>query len=113
MNEDVCPICKQPYEPWGPHTCAPPAADRPTVDELVPLIRSYYAKPGNGVGGSLHIVFEDGNIADGHIAHCLDYARERGDHDGVVIAMSLMQMTPTQRRNLAARDVSVSTTEPV
>lgn len=76
------------------------AATRPTVPEVAKLLEAYYAKPGNGVGGSLHIATEDGNIADGDLEFCLRYAEERNDVDGMHIAGLMLQMTPTQRRNL-------------
>jgi hypothetical protein len=84
----------------GPIPDRPPT--RPTVPQLVPLIRAYYAKPGNLVGGNLHAVLDDGNLADGHIEWCLARARDEGDADGVLLAELLLQMTPTQRRKLAA-----------
>ncbi|OGO11234.1 MAG: hypothetical protein A2Y53_07615 [Chloroflexi bacterium RBG_16_47_49] len=74
--------------------------DRPTVPELVPLIKKYYAKPGNGVGGSLHIVLEDGNTQDVHVNKCLEWAKEQGDIDGIVLAELLLKMTRTQRGKL-------------
>lgn len=24
MTDGICPVCGEPYEPWGPHTCARP-----------------------------------------------------------------------------------------
>ena len=77
---------------------------KPTVPEVLPLIKSYYAKPLNGVGGSLHIVLEDGNIEDGHIEYCKQYAIEQNDTDGVMIADLLLRMSETQRWKLYAAD---------
>lgn len=40
--------------------------DRPTVPDVLLLARAYCAKPGNSVGGDLHIVLEDRNVQDCH-----------------------------------------------
>ena len=79
-------------------------SDKPTVLEILPVVRAYYAKPNNGVGGSLHIVLEDGNIETSHIEFCMEYARENNDPDGVVLAKLLMKMSRTQRRKLYGAD---------
>lgn len=76
-------------------------ANRPTVPEVLPVARAYIAKDGNGVGGSLHIVLEDQNVADGHVQHCREYAIERDDADGVALADLLAQMSKTQRSKIA------------
>jgi hypothetical protein len=76
---------------------------RPTVPDVAPLVRAYYAKPGNDMGGSLHIVLEDENVADHHVAACIQFARERGDEDGMWLARVLLTMSRTQRLRLAAR----------
>jgi hypothetical protein len=76
-------------------------SDKPTIPEVAPLVRAYYAKPGNGVGGSLHIVLEDSNIDDDSVRFCRKYAEERGDSDGVALADILLRMSRTQRGKLA------------
>ena len=73
---------------------------RPNIPEVLPLIRAYYTKPENAVGGSLHIVLEDGNVSDGNVESCLEYAREHNDRDGEALAGLLLQMSKTQRRKL-------------
>lgn len=75
---------------------------KPTVPEVLLLVREYLAKGGNSAGGSLHIVLEDGNVEDCHVEFCLGFAKERGDVDGERIAGLLLQMSRTQRRKLAA-----------
>lgn len=74
---------------------------KPTIPEVAPLIRAYYRKAGNAVGGSLHLIFEDGNVHDNHIRRALEKARGRGDVDGMVIADKLLRMSRTQRAKLA------------
>jgi len=73
---------------------------KPTITEVLPIVRAYYAKPGNEVGGSLHIVLDDGNVSDDDVRFCLQQARERDDADGVALAEKLLLMSRTQRRKL-------------
>lgn len=73
---------------------------RPTRAEIAPLVRAYYAKPGNGGGGSLHIVLEDHNVKDHDVRWCIEYARKNGDEDGVRLGEMLLRLSPTQRRKL-------------
>jgi len=76
------------------------ALGRPTVPEVMPLIRAYYAKPDHGAGGSLHIVLDDGNTDDDDIRWCREYAVEQGDADGIVLADLLVQMSRAQRNKI-------------
>lgn len=73
---------------------------RPTVPEVLPLVRAYYAMPGNGVGGNLHIVLDDANVDDGSVHFCINAAREAGDTEGVKLGEVLLAMSKTQRRKL-------------
>lgn len=75
-------------------------ADRPKVPEIVELARRFYAKPGNGVGGNLHVVLDDNNLDDGCIRSAIERCREQSDEDGLVIATALLEMTPSQRRRV-------------
>lgn len=79
------------------------ASVKPTVPEVLPLVEAYYAKDGNGAGGSLHIVLDDGNVANGHIEFCRDYAERKGDKDGAALAAILLRMSRTQRHRLYRR----------
>lgn len=76
--------------------------NRPTVPEVIPLIRAYIAKPGNNVGGCLHAVLDDNNIRDSDILWCREYALEEGDEDGVKLADLLLAMTKTQRNKITS-----------
>jgi hypothetical protein len=76
---------------------------RATVPEAVALARAYCSKPGNGVGGSLHIVLEDGNTKRQHVEGCVKWARENGDVEGEALALMLLRMTRTQRIQVCAR----------
>ena len=75
---------------------------KPTVTEVKPKMRKYAALPGNSVGGSLHIVLDDGNVDDGSVRHCIEWARERDDVAGVELGEILLRMSRTQRKKLSA-----------
>ena len=75
---------------------------KPTIPEVLPLIRAYYAKDDNSAGGSLHIVLEDGNIHDVYLLYAQQWAQERGDEDGERLVLLLMRMSRTQRSKLAS-----------
>lgn len=70
---------------------------KPTVTEVLPLVKKYYAKSGNEIGGSLHLVLEDGNTSTTHVEYCLRFAQENNDIDGIVLAELLLKMSRTQR----------------
>lgn len=74
---------------------------KPTVPEVAPLVREYYDMPGNGVGGSLHIVLDDQNVDDRHVDMCIGRARECGDDAGRWLGTLLYCMSKTQRLKLS------------
>lgn len=79
---------------------------KPTVPEVRPLLRRYYAKPDDAVGsyamgGSLHAVLDDGNIADRFVESSRDWSAERGDEEGRLLAEILLRMSRTQRHVLS------------
>ena len=76
---------------------------KPTIPEVIPIVKAYYAKPGNGVGGALHIVLDDENVEDEHIEYCKQYAAEIGDTDGIALAELLLRMSKSQRHKLCRR----------
>lgn len=77
-------------------------ANSPKLMEVLPLIRAYYAKQGNGSGGSLHAVLDDGNMEEEFVLSGLAYADLRDDIDGVKIATLLLGMSEDQRDELYA-----------
>jgi hypothetical protein len=79
------------------------AADRPTVPEVLLLAAAYYDKPGNSMGGSLHVALEDGNLDDGNLEFCRGWAAKHQDEDGITLANVLLQLTRTQRVRLYAQ----------
>lgn len=66
--------------------------------EALAMARAYVQKPGNSVGGNLHIVLEDTNLKDEHVEFCLAQAVRRGDDDGAALARVLIQLTEAERQ---------------
>ncbi len=95
INLESCPLCDGSYVP------AATVAKKPTVPEVLPLVRDYYARPGNGVGGSLHIVLDDGNVSDDNVRFCIEWAHKQGDIAGAELGEILLRMSRTQRRKLS------------
>lgn len=75
---------------------------KPTIPEVLPVMRAFARLPGNGAAGSLHIVLDDGNVSDEDVRFCLEEARLRGDVPGAELAGLLLRMSRTQRRKLSA-----------
>lgn len=73
---------------------------RPTLPEVASQFAAYYAAPGNGAWGSLHIVLSDGNVGDDCVQFCIDHAQEIGDAEGERLGRILLTMSKAQRRKL-------------
>lgn len=73
---------------------------RPTLPDVLDQFRAYYAAPGNGAWGSLHVVLDDGNVRDCFVTGCIEYAAQNGDVEGERLARLLLTMSQTQRRKL-------------
>jgi hypothetical protein len=71
---------------------------KPSIPDVVPDFRAYYAK--NPSWGSLHIVLDDGNVEDGSVRFCIEYAQQSGDAEGERLGKILLTMSQTQRRKL-------------
>ncbi len=82
--------------------------NKPTIADIAPVVMEYYSKPGNNVGGSLHIVLEDGNIKDSDVLFCIKQAEESGDTDGADLGYILLSMSKTQRLKLSAMQKSIN-----
>ena len=76
---------------------------KPTVPEVLPLVKQYYSRPMNGTGGNLHIVLEDGNVEDHDVEFCKKQCLERNDEEGIVIVELLLKMSKTQRKKIYAQ----------
>jgi hypothetical protein len=66
-----------------------------THDDIVQLIEDYYAKPGNGSGGNLHVLLDDQNVDS--VEFCRDHAAADGDADGVAICDRLAALSLIDR----------------
>jgi hypothetical protein len=80
-------------------------AARVIVKSWCDLVRpawEYYQRDGNGAGGNLHIVLDDGNVERSHVEFCLERATAEGDEAGVVLARLLLAASRTQRKMLTA-----------
>lgn len=73
---------------------------KPTVSEVLPIMYSYRDTEGNGVGGSLHIVLDDGNVNNDDIIWCIEFAKKNKDKAGVELGEILLRMSKTQRKKL-------------
>jgi hypothetical protein len=71
---------------------------KPTVPEVLPLVRAHYDH--HSAGCCLHVVLDDGNVADAFMPGTEALARERGHKECAELAALLSQMSPTQRRKL-------------
>lgn len=74
---------------------------KPTIPEIIQLLREFGRKPKNSVGGNLHIVLEDGNVNDSDVQFCLDAAKADCDAEAVALAEIILKMSKTQRKKLA------------
>lgn len=68
------------------------------VRECIRLVEAYYKKPGNACGGPLHIVLDDDNVQDEHLAFCRAEAVKQEDSDGVAICDMMAKMPQRYRR---------------
>lgn len=75
--------------------------NKPTIPEVRPLVDAYRSLPGNGAGGSLHIVLDDGNVGDRNVQFCAQEAQDRGDEPGGKLSRVLLRMSKTQRKKLS------------
>lgn len=84
---DICDACRRIIE----------RGTKPTLPEVRPLIDEYYALPGNGAGGGLHIVLDDGNYERGNVQYCIDRA---SDEETRQLGLVLLMLSNSQRRRM-------------
>lgn len=77
---------------------------KPTIPEVLPLVKAWYAKPGNGCGGLFHIMLEDGNHEQVWAVKALEAAQSSSDPEAIALASLLVAMSPTQRLKLSHMD---------
>jgi len=72
----------------------------PTVKSLVFHVGIFKTLPGCGIGGSLHLFTDDGNMSDGELMYCCADAIKKGDEAAQKICECLLLLTPSQRREV-------------
>jgi len=71
---------------------------KPVIPEVVDRFRAYHDE--HPTWGSLHIVLDDGNVEESHVAFCVSWAIEHDDWEGANLGAVLLRMSKTQRRKL-------------
>lgn len=75
---------------------------RPTVTDVLPLVRALYASEQGVCGCCLHIVLDDGNLEFECKWFCWEQATQMKHKNCERLAVLLLQMTPTQLRKIRA-----------
>lgn len=75
-------------------------AAKPTIPEVLPLIKQWYSKEGNSCGGIFHVILSDGNYQQTWADEALEHAKQIGDPDAIQLASLLAIMSGTQRLKL-------------
>jgi hypothetical protein len=73
---------------------------QPPSQELLERYAEYMSRDENIVGGSLHIMTDDGNLKDSDVDFCMKHAEEVGDTDGAWIAKEMLKLSESQRDKL-------------
>ena len=68
----------------------------PSHDDVKRLSDKFYALPGNGAGGSLHVVLDDHNWERDSVEFCRKWAADRGDVAGERFAELLLTLSDDQ-----------------
>ena len=75
--------------------------NRPTVPDVLPMVKALYATHDGACGCCLHIVLDDDDNPDrALVEYCLQIARERDHPACIVLAETLLQMSEAQRAQL-------------
>ena len=70
---------------------------KPSLPEVKPIVEAYYLLPGNGAGGELHVVLDDGNTKPYFIASTLKRTEKT---ETQWLCRVLLMLSPSQRRRL-------------
>lgn len=74
---------------------------KPDMDVLRAYCKCLYSLEGNGVGGYLHILLDDGNYTDSNILYCLDQCTKHPEWNGydlgVLICKRYLDMSMNER----------------
>lgn len=68
-------------------------------DDFDSLREAFYAIPGNGAGGSLHVVLDDHNWERESVQFCRDWAIRESDEVGQAFADALLELSDGQLRD--------------
>lgn len=69
--------------------------------QLIEAAKLYYRLPGNGAGGNLHLVLDDGNCDDSALWTCIRSCAKEEDGKGLrIVTTMLFTMTEEQREKL-------------
>lgn len=71
---------------------------KPTIPSVRERFQRYHERFPSW--GSLHIVLDDGNVADNHVQWSIDHAVDYQDEEGAALGRILLTMSKTQRRKL-------------
>jgi hypothetical protein len=71
---------------------------KPTVPEVLPLVKALYAR--HGTGCCWHIVLDDCNVDNGCVERCAARAQQSDHIDCQALIEPLLAMSKTQRRKL-------------
>lgn len=71
-----------------------------SFDKLILLIKKYYSREGNGAGGNLHIILDDGNMEDDWINYCKQECIKKKDKDGVIICNKLLKLSYKEKQEI-------------
>lgn len=74
---------------------------KPTLPEVLPLVRALYATRHGVAGGCLHIVLDDCNVYDDIVEDCIQWAEDHECAECEALGRLLLRMSKTQRRKLA------------
>jgi hypothetical protein len=71
-----------------------------SIESVLECVKDYYKLDNNAAGGNLHVVLDDGNIEDGSIKFCTEYAVKNNDYFGLILGKLLLKLTYDQRCEL-------------
>lgn len=71
---------------------------KPTLTEVRPIITAWYARPGHGAGGELHVELDDRNLENKFLID--NITDERYSEDARLISAVLLMLSRSQRRRL-------------
>ena len=73
---------------------------RPRSRDVAPLIAAVYAREGGGAGCCLHVIVDDGNLADGFVneGFVCEHVADRAHPECMAALAALQALSTTQRR---------------